>query len=351
MSKRVSIWFLPVSGLVIILMLIPAACSGGTYADPVHHVTNSNSLQQKIELPSLEIHGKRHASPGGAEAVYEVTAEYVFHNPGPACNVRFNLPAGYLKQDNMATGITEVYEDDQPVNLINGKTGTDLSLSSQSDCWRTGFKEDGVKNIRFKSSLAPEEKYIDGTINTGTGNDLLVTRAEKVFFATLEEITLPIKSDIDWVDWTGTIEVEIDIGEDIPEAMITAYPGNYKFDGRKLRWRLDASTTTGEITAGIMTVADCLYRMDDAREVVRALSDDSYVGYLNNLTDMQRAWHLRIARNGIFAKHGFEFSKTLQEYFESLAWYKVNPDYADNLLTNEDRDMIRLLMKAEQKYR
>jgi len=351
MSKRVSIWFLPVSGLVIILMLIPAACSGGIYADPAHYVTDSRSLQQKIEVPSLEIHAKRHASPGGAEAVYEVTAEYTFHNPGPACDVRFNLPAGYLKQDNMATGITEVYEDDRPVNLINGQTGSgsDLNLSSQSDCWQTGFKEDGVKNIRFKSSLAPEEKYIDGTIDTGSG--LVVTRAEKVFFATLEEITLPIKSDIDWVDWTGIIGVEIDLGEDIPEAMITAYPGNYEFDGRKLQWRLDAPTSTGEVTAGIMTVADCLYRMDDAREVARALSDDSYVGYLNNLTDMQRAWYLRVARNGIFAKHGFEFSKNLGEYFESLAWYKVNPNYVDNLLTDEDRDMIRLLMEAEQKTR
>ena len=351
MPERVSYKLLPILGLLIVLMLIPPACSGGIYADPVHQATDFRSLQQKIEVPSLELHAKRNASPARAEAVYQVTAEYTFHNPGPACNVRFNLPVGYLKQDNMATGITEVYEDDRPVNLINGQAGggTDLNLSSPINCWRTGFKEDGVKNIRFKSSLAPELKYIDGTIDTGNG--IVVTRAEKIFFATLEQITLPIKSDIEWADWTGTIEVEIDLGEDIPEAMIMAYPGDYKFDGRKLQWRLDASTSTGEITAGIMTIADCLYRMDDAREVARALSDDSYVGYLGNLTNSQRAWYLKIARNGIFAKHGFEFSETLGEYFESLAWYKVNPNYADNLLTNEDREMIRLLLEAEQKSR
>jgi hypothetical protein len=57
----------------------------------------------------------------------------------------------------------------------------------------------------------------------------------------------------------------------------------------------------------------------------------------------------RILRNVNFAKYGRKYEKNvdLNTYFNSRPWYKPHDDYNDNLLTQVDKDNIKLIYENE----
>jgi len=58
---------------------------------------------------------------------------------------------------------------------------------------------------------------------------------------------------------------------------------------------------------------------------------------------------LRLMRNEIFARYGRPFSsEDLHQYFTKKSWYKVNPDYSDEVLNEIDRQNILLLKEVEE---
>lgn len=69
---------------------------------------------------------------------------------------------------------------------------------------------------------------------------------------------------------------------------------------------------------------------------------------LYRLEDMDSA-QLRLSRNWIFARYGYRFkSKELETYFSKERWYVPKFDRVDPLLTQEDKDLIALLLKVEK---
>jgi tetratricopeptide (TPR) repeat protein len=63
-------------------------------------------------------------------------------------------------------------------------------------------------------------------------------------------------------------------------------------------------------------------------------------------------YDLRIMRNEIFAKHGRAFqSPDLHAYFTKKCWYKINPDYSDDLLDETDRYNLLLIQQVESQKR
>ena len=59
---------------------------------------------------------------------------------------------------------------------------------------------------------------------------------------------------------------------------------------------------------------------------------------------------LRLMRNAIYARHGRTFnSYDLQRFFNNKTWYKPNPNYSDDLLTDIDKYNIALIQKYEEK--
>lgn len=58
---------------------------------------------------------------------------------------------------------------------------------------------------------------------------------------------------------------------------------------------------------------------------------------------------LKIKRNAIFAKYGRIFkTKELQKIFNQQEWYKPNPNYSDEMLTEEDKKEIKRLLELEK---
>lgn len=57
---------------------------------------------------------------------------------------------------------------------------------------------------------------------------------------------------------------------------------------------------------------------------------------------------LRVMRNEVFAHHGRVFqSPALHDYFSQKPWYTQNPNYNDNLLTEVDKENIKIIGEYE----
>lgn len=81
-------------------------------------------------------------------------------------------------------------------------------------------------------------------------------------------------------------------------------------------------------------------------------SNSSYVdtNSMDILSTILTLWQLKAARNEIYARHGKKFnSLDLQCYFNTQSWYKVNPNYSDNLLNNFEKKNTSLILDYEKK--
>ena len=66
-----------------------------------------------------------------------------------------------------------------------------------------------------------------------------------------------------------------------------------------------------------------------------------------DLRDLDKA-QLRLMRNAVYARHGRTFkSVDLQSLWNCYTWYKVNPNYSDELLTDIDKYNIKLIQQHE----
>ena len=58
---------------------------------------------------------------------------------------------------------------------------------------------------------------------------------------------------------------------------------------------------------------------------------------------------LRVLRNEIYARHGRIFKdKELQKYFDSQTWYKQNPEFKDEMLSEFEYKNLSLIKSAEE---
>ncbi len=58
---------------------------------------------------------------------------------------------------------------------------------------------------------------------------------------------------------------------------------------------------------------------------------------------------LRVLRNEVYARHGRVFKdKELQKYFDSQAWYKPNPDFKDDQLSEIEAQNLAKIKQAEE---
>jgi hypothetical protein len=58
---------------------------------------------------------------------------------------------------------------------------------------------------------------------------------------------------------------------------------------------------------------------------------------------------LRVLRNEIFARHGRVFKdKELQKYFEAQPWYRPNPEFKDEMLTEVDFKNLSIIKQTEE---
>jgi hypothetical protein len=67
--------------------------------------------------------------------------------------------------------------------------------------------------------------------------------------------------------------------------------------------------------------------------------------YLSKLSPTE----LQITRNEIFAHYGRPFTtEWLKKYFNEKPWYKENPNYSDQLLTENDKKNMEIILKVEK---
>lgn len=83
------------------------------------------------------------------------------------------------------------------------------------------------------------------------------------------------------------------------------------------------------------------------------LSDSDTHRYTRSELSSLSSWELRIARNEIYARHGYIFeSDDLREHFENCGWYSPNPrfspgEFDDSLLNDIERANVDLISSME----
>jgi hypothetical protein len=83
---------------------------------------------------------------------------------------------------------------------------------------------------------------------------------------------------------------------------------------------------------------------------VSPLEDPSQLDHLITVAQLSNLSRrdLRILRNTIYARHGRQFkSQLLQEYFDTMEWYKADPGFTDKALTKIDTTNVRLIKSVE----
>lgn len=58
---------------------------------------------------------------------------------------------------------------------------------------------------------------------------------------------------------------------------------------------------------------------------------------------------LRLLRNEVYARHGRVFKDVkLQKSFTEMGWYKPNPDFKDDMLTDIEKANLKIIADAEK---
>lgn len=75
----------------------------------------------------------------------------------------------------------------------------------------------------------------------------------------------------------------------------------------------------------------------------------NYWEELNNLYSNKNKEELRIIRNTVFAKYGKIFkSKDLQDYFSKQYWYNPDDQYSDEILNENDKKAVEMVLELEK---
>jgi hypothetical protein len=119
------------------------------------------------------------------------------------------------------------------------------------------------------------------------------------------------------------------------------------------RQRAGKATPSDEIEIGLLNTRLGQWVSGEAAKPpadVSPLEDPSQLDRLltvDQLSNLSRR-DLRILRNTIYARHGRQFkSKLLQEYFDTMEWYKPDPAFTEKRLTKIDVTNVRMIKSVE----
>jgi hypothetical protein len=80
-----------------------------------------------------------------------------------------------------------------------------------------------------------------------------------------------------------------------------------------------------------------------------AFSDFSETRISSDEIENFSEWELMIARNSIFARHGRVFKyKPLHDYFMTWPWYRPDPNYNDNMLSDIEKHNANVILEMEK---
>jgi hypothetical protein len=137
--------------------------------------------------------------------------------------------------------------------------------------------------------------------------------------------------------------VDVEASNDCRFAAMKWYRPNPKFTVAEL-------TAEDKIELGLLARAMGEFALDNE---TREKSESGSLDRLLKIDELRQLSlrDLRLLRNTIYARRGRPFkSQILQQHFNSMSWYTINPDYSDRLLSANDQRNIALIRSVENEF-
>ena len=177
---------------------------------------------------------------------------------------------------------------------------------------------DSVETIKaYYQKLAVDKKWTVTSQSASGAENFSITLTDGVFTAEIDDTRFE--------------------GDDITDITIRISGDTLLFDGIATS-PTSATKTVSATSQTSKTSGD--YIISDTN--ARVISESE----LTNLTP----WHLKVARNEIYARHGREFvHKDLQCYFAKKSWYGIDPLYSESALSTTENKNVATILAYEEK--
>lgn len=326
---------------------------GGSGAAPMPINFNQAEMVQE----HIIIQGHHLDTPamyGHSDAIWDYNCNFLFKNitnkpltftmgfpfPVPEADAGeefYNAPAGYsIKKNEPLVYNFKVMVNGKPTAITRKKIVQNPELG-------LNYKDGYIWNVAFppSGSITTHHHYLTGVTTDAAGHTWVqyvlktgglwhggkIGRALlEVIPHTLTRLCSELDTDVEKSTYQKPAGVKI-IGEG---------------KNRKYIWDLKTWQPDADLNLCIQTASD----------YVRLNILSPYIMDTKNAsTELRKlsAEELRILRNSLYAQYGKPFHDPyLRKQFAKKWWYAVNPNYSDNLLTKEDKQLLAQIIKIEE---
>jgi hypothetical protein len=202
------------------------------------------------------------------------------------------------------------------------------------------WNNDGIDDVLFFQSIGNDYCYRILTIDTVNNEIKYLLTIQKPYYEPFCPFEFIIYKGKRGIKVDDSYEVKEKYDEYGVEQSIHPKWSFYYWNPSKGKYTKDKNATAAEL--------DTIHGSPDF--FADAGLDYSKLGRLLTKEDIQNLTkaQLHIYRNAVYARHGRSFKREdLQSLFNEYGWYRKNPDYSDDLLTDIDKANIKLIQGLE----
>lgn len=308
---------------------------------------NNSQIRMVSEVVRIQYDNKQDVNMEVNGGTFHVNCEFVFQNMGDATVVQMGFPDSSLSIRNFKTLI-----DGKAMAVTSKRVVPPIKTPPAQDA-RPPEEAAHVWSVSFSKG---ETKLIKNSYDVGVG----VNTSMLLF-----EFTYVVRTGARWRDNIERAEFIIDLSDSPASPFFSITPpavhvggGVYRMVFNDFKPDFDIKIQ-GPILAGYkpghMEFAWFLSRVDEIADY--KMQDSEYVLNKNKLK--QLLIHKKIdkktaqlLRNLPFALHGRPFTTSwLRDYYSNQSWYKANPRYSDDQLSEFDRAFISTIKVYEDSLR
>jgi hypothetical protein len=303
------------------------------YASGGNIIPSENTNVQMVEeIINIELFDK----------FYKINVDFTFYNHGETEKLLVGFP--YFYASNAYEGSGGIYDFKTFVNeKLVEHSNTPIDIMMEYD---PTWKRDG-NDINMNYAFTKEVEFIKGQITT-TKVEYNVKyggtkpfRTVNYFYGSgknwnkeIGKMTIIINYTDNWIYTIFMRDIDIAKNMKIDDNKIEINLENIEPD-EKDRIIISTGSPMFDLSIGMSLPDDFVY----SREIIKK----------NDLSFFSKS-NLRTLRNLFYALYGYDFKdERLRNYFSQKSWYKINPDFNENMFSEIEKTNIQIILEEERK--